>query len=119
VTLFQTSSDPAHRDRDWWRGAAIYQIYPRSFADADGIGIGDRPGIIARLDYIASLGVDAIRLTPFFPSPMDNFGYDVSEYRDVDPAFGTLADFCGRLQGSTVHLGGLDAFFGWRKLDAR
>jgi alpha-glucosidase len=80
-------------DRDWWRGASIYQIYPRSFADSNGDGIGDLPGITAHLDYVASLGVDAIWLSPFFTSPMADFGYDVSDYRDVDPIFGTLADF--------------------------
>ncbi len=77
----------------WWRGAAIYQIYPRSFADSDGNGVGDLPGITARLDYVASLGVDGIWLSPFFTSPMRDFGYDVSDYCDVDPLFGTLADF--------------------------
>ncbi|WP_225007505.1 MULTISPECIES: alpha-amylase family glycosyl hydrolase [Novosphingobium] len=77
----------------WWRGAAIYQIYPRSFADSNGDGIGDLPGITARLDHVARLGVDAIWISPFFKSPMDDFGYDVSDYCDVDPIFGTLADF--------------------------
>ena len=79
--------------REWWRGATIYQIYPRSFADSNGDGVGDLPGITARLDHIASLGVDAVWLSPFFPSPMKDFGYDVSDYCDVDPIFGTLADF--------------------------
>lgn len=78
---------------EWWRGAAIYQIYPRSFADTDGNGIGDLPGITERLDYVASLGVDGIWLSPFFTSPMRDFGYDVADYRDVDPVFGTLSDF--------------------------
>ncbi len=78
---------------DWWRGAAIYQIYPRSFADSNGDGIGDLPGITAHLDYVASLGVDAVWLCPFFASPMKDFGYDISNYCDVDPIFGTLADF--------------------------
>ncbi len=78
---------------DWWRGAVIYQIYPRSFADSDGDGVGDLPGILGRLDYVASLGVDGVWLSPFFPSPMKDFGYDVSDYRDVDPLFGALADF--------------------------
>ena len=77
----------------WWCGAAIYQIYPRSFADADGDGVGDLPGITARLDYVAGLGVDGIWLSPFFTSPMADFGYDVADYRAVDPVFGTLADF--------------------------
>ena len=77
----------------WWRGACIYQIYPRSFADSNGDGIGDLPGISARLPYVASLGVDAIWLSPFFTSPMRDFGYDVADYCNVDPIFGTLADF--------------------------
>lgn len=77
----------------WWRGAAIYQIYPRSFADSDGDGIGDLSGITQRLEYIAGLGVDAIWLSPFFTSPMRDFGYDVADYCGVDPVFGTLADF--------------------------
>ena len=77
----------------WWRGAVIYQIYPRSFLDASGDGVGDLPGIIERLDYIAALGVDAIWISPFFKSPMADFGYDIADYRDVDPLFGTLDDF--------------------------
>jgi alpha-glucosidase len=80
-------------DAPWWRGAVIYQIYPRSFLDTDGNGVGDLPGIIERLDYVASLGVDAIWIAPFFKSPMADFGYDIADYRDVDPLFGTLADF--------------------------
>lgn len=78
---------------NWWRGGVIYQIYPRSFADSNGDGIGDLPGITAHLDYVASLGVDGIWLSPFFTSPMKDFGYDVSDYCDVDPMFGKLADF--------------------------
>ncbi len=77
----------------WWKGAAIYQIYPRSFMDANGDGIGDLPGITQRLGYVADLGVDAIWISPFFTSPMKDFGYDVADYRDVDPIFGELADF--------------------------
>ncbi len=77
----------------WWRGATIYQIYPRSFVDTDGDGVGDLPGIIDRLDYVASLGVDAIWISPFFKSPMADFGYDIADYRAVDPLFGTLPDF--------------------------
>lgn len=80
-------------DRPWWRGAAIYQIYPRSFADSNGDGIGDLAGITARLDHVASLGVDAIWLSPFFTSPMKDFGYDVADYCGVDPIFGNLDDF--------------------------
>ncbi len=77
----------------WWRGAVVYHIYPRSFADSNGDGIGDLPGISAHLEHVASLGVDAIWLSPFFASPMKDFGYDISDYCDVDPIFGTLADF--------------------------
>ncbi len=77
----------------WWRGAAIYQIYPRSFADANGDGIGDLAGVTAHLDHVADLGVDAIWLSPFFASPMRDFGYDVADYCAVDPIFGDLADF--------------------------
>jgi alpha-glucosidase len=89
----ETSSAATATAQPWWRGAVIYQIYPRSFADSDGNGVGDLPGITQRLDYVASLGVDAIWLSPFFTSPMRDFGYDVADYRDVDPVFGTLADF--------------------------
>ena len=77
----------------WWKGATIYQIYPRSFRDSNGDGIGDLPGITERLPYVADLGVDAIWISPFFKSPMKDFGYDVSDYCDVDPIFGTLKDF--------------------------
>jgi len=78
---------------EWWRGAVVYQVYPRSFADANGDGVGDLAGVTAHLDHIASLGVDAVWLSPFFTSPMKDFGYDVADYCDVDPIFGTLADF--------------------------
>ncbi|HEV2365473.1 MAG TPA: alpha-amylase family glycosyl hydrolase [Caulobacteraceae bacterium] len=78
---------------EWWRGAVIYQIYPRSFCDSNSDGVGDLPGIISKLDYVAGLGVDGVWLSPFFVSPMKDFGYDVADYRDVDPLFGTLADF--------------------------
>ena len=77
----------------WWRGGVIYQIYPRSYQDSNGDGIGDLPGITARLEHIARLGADGIWLSPFFKSPMKDFGYDVSNYCDVDPMFGTLGDF--------------------------
>lgn len=80
------------QDQDWWRGAVIYQIYPRSYQDSNNDGIGDLPGIIDRLDYIASLGVDAIWISPFFQSPMKDFGYDVSDFRAVDPLFGRNED---------------------------
>ena len=77
----------------WWRGAAIYQIYPRSFADSNGDGIGDLKGIAARLDHVARLGVEAVWISPFYASPMADFGYDISDYCAVDPMFGTLEDF--------------------------
>jgi alpha-glucosidase len=77
----------------WWQGAIIYQIYPRSFQDTNADGIGDLRGIVERLDYVASLGVEAVWISPFFKSPMADFGYDISDYRAVDPAFGTMADF--------------------------
>lgn len=78
---------------EWWREAVIYQVYPRSFADSNGDGVGDLRGITARLDYIAALGVDIVWISPFFKSPMADFGYDVADYCDVDPLFGNLADF--------------------------
>lgn len=91
-------------DAEWWRGAVIYQIYPRSFRDASGDGVGDLPGILEKLDYVASLGVDAIWISPFFKSPMKDFGYDVSDYRAVDPLFGSLEDF-DRIVGRAHELG--------------
>ena len=84
---------------DWWRGGVIYQIYPRSFCDSDNDGVGDLRGVASRLDYLSELGVDGVWLSPFFRSPMRDFGYDVSDYRDVDPVFGSLADF-DRLQAA-------------------
>ncbi|MEN9970195.1 MAG: hypothetical protein RLZZ229_403 [Actinomycetota bacterium] len=79
--------------KEWWRAAVIYQVYPRSFSDSNGDGMGDLPGITARLESLAALGIDAIWLSPFMRSPQKDAGYDVSDYQDVDPLFGTLADF--------------------------
>ncbi len=77
----------------WWKSAVLYQVYPRSFQDSDGDGIGDLRGITARLPYLAELGVDALWLSPVFASPMADFGYDVSDYTAIDPLFGSMADF--------------------------
>ncbi|MFP5316255.1 MAG: glycoside hydrolase family 13 protein [Actinomycetes bacterium] len=81
------------QDANWWRQAAVYQIYPRSFADSNGDGIGDLKGITSRIPYLSSLGIDAVWLSPFYPSALADGGYDVDDYRDVDPKLGTLADF--------------------------
>ncbi|WAP54982.1 glycoside hydrolase family 13 protein [Streptomyces sp. S465] len=87
------SPAPSPHDADWWRQAVVYQIYPRSFADSGGDGIGDIPGVTSRLPYLADLGVDAVWLSPFYPSQLADGGYDVADYRDVDPRLGTLDDF--------------------------
>ena len=84
----------------WWRDGVIYQVYPRSFQDSGSDGVGDLRGILARLDYLVELGVDAVWVSPFYPSPMADFGYDVANYTDVDPLFGTLADFDALLAGA-------------------
>ncbi|MEV6317698.1 alpha-glucosidase [Streptomyces sp. NPDC051776] len=94
----------AHR-ATWWEDAVVYQIYPRSFADSDGDGIGDLRGIIGRLDHLAGLGVDVLWLSPVYPSPQDDNGYDISDYQDIDPVFGTLADFDDLL--AAVHARGM------------
>ncbi|GIJ32336.1 glycoside hydrolase family 13 protein [Micromonospora sediminimaris] len=88
-----STPSPLTSDADWWRSAVVYQVYVRSFADSDGDGIGDLQGIRERLPYLRELGVDALWLTPFYTSPMVDGGYDVADYRDVDPMFGNLADF--------------------------
>lgn len=93
LTEEQVQAATASASAPWWKGAAIYQIYPRSFADSNDDGVGDLPGITAKLDYVADLGVDAVWLSPFFTSPMRDFGYDVADYCGVDPVFGTLDDF--------------------------
>jgi alpha-glucosidase len=88
-----TSASMDKAQAPWWHDAIIYQVYPRSYLDTNGDGVGDLPGITAKLDYIAGLGVDIVWLSPFFKSPQKDFGYDISDYCDVDPLFGTLADF--------------------------
>ncbi|HEY1484953.1 MAG TPA: alpha-amylase family glycosyl hydrolase, partial [Micromonosporaceae bacterium] len=94
-TIIRESYDtPAQQPRSeaWWRDSVIYEVYVRSFADSNGDGIGDLLGVRSRLRYLAKLGVDALWLTPFYTSPMADGGYDVADYRDVDPMFGTLGD---------------------------
>jgi alpha-glucosidase len=87
----------------WWQSGIIYQVYPRSFADASGDGVGDLAGIRRRLPYLAELGVDAIWLSPIFPSPMADFGYDISDYTGIDPVSGTLAEFDALLAQAHRH----------------
>src|SRR5579871_5578526 len=89
----------------WWQRGIIYQVYPRSFQDTNGDGVGDLRGIIDRLDYLVALGIDALWLSPIYPSPMKDFGYDVSDYTGVDPLFGSLDDFAALVDG--VHRRGL------------
>jgi alpha-glucosidase len=89
----------------WWQTGVIYQIYPRSFQDSNGDGVGDLRGIAQRLPYLIELGVDVIWLSPIFTSPMADFGYDISDYADIDPIFGTLADFDALIE--SVHARGL------------
>src|SRR3954454_20804939 len=106
-----TTYDPRVASLPWWKQGAIYQIYPRSFADADGDGVGDLPGVRQRLPYLRDLGVGALWLSPFYRSPMGDFGYDVSDYCDVDPVFGTLADFDGLTEAA--HQSGIRIVVDW------
>ncbi len=80
-------------ERPWWESAVVYQVYPRSFVDSDGDGVGDLPGITGGLEYLAWLGVDAVWISPLYPSPMADFGYDISDHTDIHPMFGTLEGF--------------------------
>ena len=86
-------------ERAWWKEAVVYQIYPRSFMDSNGDGIGDLPGIISKLNYLKELGVDVIWLSPCYKSPNDDNGYDISDYRDIMDEFGTMEDFKTLLEG--------------------
>src|SRR5690349_4413893 len=87
------------RSPDWWQSAVVYQIYPRSFADSNGDGVGDLPGILDHVDYLADLGVDVVWLSPVYRSPMDDNGYDISDYEDIDPLFGSLDDLDALVAG--------------------
>src|SRR5262249_31200783 len=89
----QPSKHPRTTSTPWWKHAVIYEIYPRSFQDSNVDGIGDLNGITERLDYLHDLGIDAIWLSPIYPSPQVDFGYDISDYENIDPQYGTLADF--------------------------
>ena len=97
------ASSPRTTDPDWWRQAVVYQVYPRSFADTDADGLGDIAGITSRVPYLASLGVDAVWLSPFTPSPLADGGYDVADYRDVDPRLGTLDDLDALVRAAHEH----------------
>ena len=90
----QTQAEPLKTNGDvWWKHAVIYEIYPRSFQDSNGDGVGDIKGITSRLDYLHDLGIDAIWITPMYPSPGVDYGYDISDYTAIDPQYGTMADF--------------------------
>src|SRR5271157_3944691 len=97
----QKSADP--ESHAWWQHAVFYEVYPRSFADSNGDGIGDLNGITSKLDYLHDLGIDAIWITPCFPSPQVDFGYDVSDYEAIDPLYGTLADFDSMVADGKKH----------------
>src|SRR4051812_20083655 len=93
LSLFVGCASSSSSSSDWWKKEVVYQIYPRSFQDSNGDGVGDLKGIVSRLDYLKDLGVGALWLSPIFPSPMRDFGYDISDYKNIDPLFGSLADF--------------------------
>ena len=93
------ASEALDRPAGWWKSAVVYQVYPRSFMDGDGDGIGDIPGITSRLDHLLELGVDVLWLSPVYASPMDDNGYDISDYQDIDPLFGSLSDIDALIDG--------------------
>jgi oligo-1,6-glucosidase len=106
VTMLMSCKSPETKketetplNKKWWKEAVVYQLYPRSFKDSDGDGVGDLKGIIEKLDYIKSLGVDVVWLNPIYSSPNDDMGYDISDYRDIMKEFGTMADFDTLLKG--------------------
>jgi alpha-glucosidase len=104
LSFSQAQKSPANADgHQWWQNAVFYEVYPRSFADSNGDGIGDLKGIESKLDYLEQLGVDAIWITPCYPSPQVDFGYDVSDYENIDPMYGTLADFDHLVQAAKQH----------------
>ncbi|HZI43814.1 MAG TPA: alpha-amylase family glycosyl hydrolase, partial [Ilumatobacter sp.] len=98
-----TSARPSGKPIPWWRHGLVYQVYPRSFADSDGDGTGDVNGIRSRLPYLRDLGVDAIWISPWYTSPLNDGGYDVADYRDIDPRFGTLADAEALFEAAHAH----------------
>src|ERR1700752_1471588 len=105
------SGDGDQTASPWWQSAVVYQIYPRSFLDTSGDGVGDLRGIASRLDHLVWLGVDAIWISPFYRSPMADFGYDVSDYCDVDPIFGSLAEFDALVAEAHAH--GIKVIIDW------
>jgi oligo-1,6-glucosidase len=94
-----TTTQPTNSKKDWWKEAIVYQIYPRSFKDSDGDGVGDIKGIISKLDYVKSLGIDMVWLNPVFSSPNKDNGYDISDYQNIMKEFGTMSDFDNLLKG--------------------
>lgn len=99
TTTTTTTTHGRHPHKAWWKSAAVYQIYPSSFADTNGDGIGDLPGIISKLDYLHKLNVDVVWLSPIYRSPQKDMGYDISDYCDVDPRYGVMQDMNDLLEG--------------------